>query len=80
MNFRCCWCYGQVLQNNGVLAFISGKVLVLSMLQEHFEGSVDMVDPANSVDTLQCTNIHTELLPETVESTHTHTVLFNIHC
>ncbi|XP_071251955.1 uncharacterized protein [Salvelinus alpinus] len=38
------------LCRNGVLAFVSGKVLVLSMPQEHFEGSVDMGDPASSLD------------------------------
>jgi len=56
-----------VLQDNGVLALVSGEVLVLSMPQEHFEGSVDMGDPASSLDGRQFAYIHTELLPDMIE-------------
>lgn len=48
------------------LALVSGKVL-LSMLQKHFEGSVDMGVQASSLDARWCANIHTKLLSETIE-------------
>lgn len=43
-----------VLQNNGVLATVCGKVIVCSMSEEYFEGSVDMGDPACPFDSRRC--------------------------